>query len=111
MTGIQKTIDEVKNALDGHDGDDSITISKKLIKKVVDYLEEYEGMCPRDAREFLNCGHDCKECYKCGESDSEETCLTCRNSFSDRHNELHCMAEGHNPEETVPDDGRCDDWE
>ena len=40
----------------------------------------------------------------------KKDCFSCANSFVDEDDKLHCMAEGHNHEETVDDDYSCDDW-
>ena len=43
-------------------------------------------------------------------NDSEKNCFTCSESFVDECDKLHCMAEGHDHEETVDDNYSCDDW-
>lgn len=44
-----------------------------------------------------------EDCFK-------KDCFSCRNSFVDDEDKLHCMADGHNHEETVDDNYTCDDW-
>lgn len=40
----------------------------------------------------------------------EKDCFTCVNSFVDDDDKLHCMADGHDHEQTVDDNHVCDDW-
>ena len=43
-------------------------------------------------------------------NECEKNCFTCSDSFVDEADKLHCMADGHDHEETVADDHTCDDW-
>ena len=79
------------------------------------------GFCTAVPYIFCEIAH---KAYRCGYFDNiptktkakqkdgepEKNCLTCRNSFSDEEDHLHCMADGHNHEEIVADGHTCKHW-
>lgn len=82
--------------------------------------------CPFEFTESVHCKANpnlsgCIECIRenidwfCADGEEkdgecEKNCLTCRNSFSDEEDHLHCMADGHDHEEIVADGHTCNHW-
>ena len=61
MSSLSEIICSLEHAQKMCSGNKAVTVGAIIFGEALDYLHKYADMCPRDAREFIDC-ETCKQC-------------------------------------------------
>lgn len=74
MGKIDNTLEAIEEILERHKDEEYVIISRELLEEAANDVRDYAYMCPRDAREFIDCDtcRMCDQWHGCNDDDEDD---------------------------------------